>query len=45
MRILSTARVLCAACRSGLRGFDHAASFGLYEGPLRSLIHLYKYWG
>jgi len=28
-----------------LRGFDHAASFGLYEGPLRSLIHLYKYSG
>jgi ComF family protein len=36
---------VCAACRSGLRGFDHAASFGLYEGPLRSLIHLYKYSG
>jgi ComF family protein len=28
-----------------LRGFDRAASFGLYEGPLRSLIHLYKYSG
>jgi ComF family protein len=36
---------VCAACRSGLRGFDHAASFGLYEGPLRRLIHLYKYAG
>ena len=36
---------VCAACRAGLRGFDHAASFGLYEGPLRSLIHLYKYSG
>jgi len=36
---------VCAACRSGLRGFDHAASFGLYEGPLRSLIHLFKYSG
>lgn len=36
---------VCAACRSGLRGFDHAASFGLYEGSLRSLIHLYKYSG
>jgi len=36
---------VCAACRSGLRGFDRAASFGLYEGPLRKLIHLYKYSG
>lgn len=36
---------VCAACRSGLRGFDHAASFGLYEGSLRRLIHLYKYSG
>jgi ComF family protein len=36
---------VCAACRSGLRGFDHAASFGMYEGSLRSLIHLFKYSG
>ena len=36
---------VCAACRSGLRGFDHAASFGAYDGPLRSLIHLFKYAG
>ncbi len=36
---------VCAACRSGLRGFDRAASFGLYEGSLRKLIHLYKYSG
>lgn len=36
---------VCAACRSGLRGFDHAASFGIYEGSLRSLIHLFKYSG
>jgi len=33
------------ACRSGLRGFDRAASFGMYEGALRSLIHLFKYSG
>ncbi len=33
------------ACRSGLRGFDRAASFGMYEGTLRSLIHLFKYSG
>jgi ComF family protein len=36
---------VCAACRSGLRGFDRAASFGMYEGSLRSLIHLFKYSG
>lgn len=36
---------VCAACRSGLRGFDRAASFGLYEGALRTLIHLFKYSG
>src|SRR5437879_5437753 len=36
---------VCAACRSGLRGFDSAASFGFYEGPLRTLIHLLKYAG
>ena len=33
----------CALCRSGLRGFDAAYSFGTYEGVLRKLIHLYKY--
>jgi ComF family protein len=36
---------VCAACRSGLRGFDDAACFGFYEGSLRSLIHLFKYSG
>jgi len=36
---------VCAVCRSGLRGFDRASCFGFYEGPLRSLIHLYKYSG
>jgi ComF family protein len=36
---------VCSACRQGLRGFDRAASFGLYEGALRRLIHLYKYSG
>jgi ComF family protein len=36
---------VCAACRSGLRGFDSAACFGFYEGSLRSLIHLFKYAG
>lgn len=36
---------VCAACRSGLRGFDAAASFGFYEGRLRTLIHLFKYAG
>jgi ComF family protein len=38
-------RGVCAACRAGLRGFDRAASFGFYEGPLRGLIHLFKYRG
>jgi ComF family protein len=33
----------CALCRSGLRGFDAAYSFGAYEGVLRDLIHLLKY--
>jgi ComF family protein len=33
----------CALCRSGLRGFDAAYSFGAYETTLRELIHLYKY--
>ena len=33
----------CGLCRSGLRGFDYAYSFGSYEGALRQLIHLYKY--
>lgn len=36
---------VCAACRSGLLGFDDAACFGSYEGPLRGLIHLFKYSG
>jgi ComF family protein len=33
----------CGLCRSGLRGFDAAYSFGAYEGVLRKLIHLFKY--
>jgi ComF family protein len=36
---------VCALCRSGLLGFDRAASFGFYDGALRSLIHLLKYSG
>ena len=32
-------------CRAGARGFDAAYCFGFYEGPLRDLIHLYKYGG
>ncbi len=38
-------RGVCAACRAGLRAFDHAASFGEYAGTLRRLIHLLKYSG
>jgi ComF family protein len=33
----------CALCRSGLRAFDAAYSFGSYAGTLRRLIHLLKY--
>jgi ComF family protein len=33
----------CGLCRSGLRGFDAAYSYGAYEGPLREMIHLLKY--
>jgi ComF family protein len=33
----------CALCRSGLRAFDAAYSFGSYGGALRRLIHLLKY--
>lgn len=33
----------CTACRLGLRDFDAAYSYGVYEGPLRTLIHLLKY--
>lgn len=36
---------VCAACRSGLRGFDNAVCFGFYDGSLRRLIHLFKYAG
>ena len=36
---------VCSVCRAGLRGFDRASCFGFYEGPLRRLIHLFKYSG
>ena len=35
----------CPLCRTGLRGFDAAYSFGAYQGVLRQLVHLYKYSG
>ena len=35
----------CAMCRGGLTGFDAAFSYGEYEGPLRKLIHEFKYGG
>ena len=34
---------LCTVCRESLVNFDAAYSFGSYEGPLRKLIHVYKY--
>jgi ComF family protein len=33
----------CALCRSGLRAFEAAYSFGAYEGELREMVHLLKY--
>ncbi len=33
----------CGLCRRGMTGFDAAFSFGEYDGPLRKLIHLFKY--
>jgi ComF family protein len=33
----------CGLCRSGLRAFDAAYSFGAYAGALRELLHLLKY--
>lgn len=35
----------CTLCRLGLQGFDAVYSYGSYEGPMRELIHLYKYGG
>jgi ComF family protein len=34
---------VCHACRHGLRGFDFAYCYGYFDGPLKDLIHLYKY--
>jgi ComF family protein len=34
---------LCTVCRQSRANLDATYSFGSYEGPLRQLIHLYKY--
>ena len=34
---------VCRRCRSGLTGYDYAYSYGFYEGPLRKMIHHFKY--
>jgi ComF family protein len=34
---------LCTICRESQVNFDAAYSFGSYDGPLRQLIHLFKY--
>jgi ComF family protein len=34
---------LCTVCRRSQVNFDATYSFGSYEGPLRKLIHLFKY--
>ena len=33
----------CSLCRLGLPGYEGAYSYGFYEGPLRRLIHLFKF--
>lgn len=35
----------CKLCRNGLTGFDAVFAWGDYTGPLRQLIHLFKYSG
>jgi ComF family protein len=35
----------CMLCRLGLTGFDASYSYGDYDGPLRKLIHLFKFSG
>jgi competence protein ComFC len=35
----------CWYCRAGMIQFDAAYCFGSYDGPLRELIHLFKYGG
>ena len=34
---------VCRRCRSGLTGYDYAYSYGFYDGPLRKMIHHFKY--
>ena len=34
---------LCGLCRRDLPGYDAAYSYGFYDGPLRRLIHLFKF--
>lgn len=36
---------VCRRCRSGLTGYDYAYSYGFYDGPLRKMIHHFKYAG
>ena len=38
-------RGICRLCRLETSGYDAAYSFGLYEGPLRQMIQLFKYSG
>jgi len=37
------AQGLCGLCSAGLIRFDAAYSYGGYDGPLRTLLHLFKY--
>lgn len=36
-------QALCAPCREKSINFDSVYAFGSYEGPLRKLVHLFKY--
>ena len=35
----------CTLCRLGLQGFDAVYTYGSYEGPLRQLVHHFKFGG
>lgn len=37
--------LLCQPCRMAPPAFEHAVAYGVYQGPLRSFIHLLKYEG
>lgn len=44
-RVIDLASVRCAACRRRPQLVDAGSSAGEYEGPLRAIIHAFKYEG